>query len=158
MSMEEKIKSVGIDIGTSTTQMIFSELTICNTAGSYVVPRIHIVDKRVVYRSPIYFTPLIGDALIDTEAIEKILRKEYAKAGVAPADLQTGAVIITGDSARKENADIVLQALSDMAKKTSYPKSKYKPLKGSYPGFRFERARRAPGHGQRPRRPRRARP
>ncbi|WP_455129539.1 ethanolamine ammonia-lyase reactivating factor EutA, partial [Pseudoramibacter alactolyticus] len=115
MSMEEKIKSVGIDIGTSTTQMIFSELTICNTAGSYVVPRIHIVDKRVVYRSPIYFTPLIGDALIDIEAIEKILRKEYAKAGVAPADLQTGAVIITGDSARKENADIVLQALSDMA-------------------------------------------
>ncbi len=115
MSMEEKIKSVGIDIGTSTTQMIFSELTICNTAGSYTVPRIHIVDKRVVYRSPIYFTPLIGEALIDTKAIEKILRKEYAKAGVAPEDLQTGAVIITGDSARKENADSVLQALSDLA-------------------------------------------
>lgn len=115
MSMQEKIKSVGIDIGTSTTQMIFSELTICNTAGSYTVPRIRIIDKRVVYQSSIYFTPLIGDALIDTEAIEKILQKEYAKAGVTPADLQTGAVIITGDSARKENADSVLQALSDTA-------------------------------------------
>ena len=51
--MHEIIKSVGIDIGTSTTQLIFSELTIENEATSYVVPRINIVDKKVTYRSQI---------------------------------------------------------------------------------------------------------
>ena len=56
--MRETITSVGIDIGTSTTQLIFSRLTIENLASSYMVPRIKIVDKEVTYRSRIYFTPL----------------------------------------------------------------------------------------------------
>lgn len=56
--MHEVILSVGIDIGTSTTQLIFSRLTIENRASSYTVPRIDIVDKEVIYRSKIYFTPL----------------------------------------------------------------------------------------------------
>ncbi|MCH4071396.1 ethanolamine ammonia-lyase reactivating factor EutA [Pseudoramibacter sp.] len=113
--MSEKIKSVGIDIGTSTTQLIFSELTIRNLAGSYRVPRIKIVDKRVIYKSAIYFTPLQSMAAIDTAAVKAIMQKEYQKAGIKPEDLQTGAVIITGDSARKDNADSVIEELSDMA-------------------------------------------
>ena len=56
--MKEVINSVGIDIGTSTTQLIFSKLTIENMATSYTVPRISIVDTEVVYKSDIYFTPL----------------------------------------------------------------------------------------------------
>ena len=48
--MKETILSVGIDIGTSTTQLIFSKLTIENEASSYVVPRINIVDKEVSAR------------------------------------------------------------------------------------------------------------
>ena len=51
--MHEVILSVGIDIGTSTTQLIFSRLTIENQASSYTVPRINIVDKEVIYRSRI---------------------------------------------------------------------------------------------------------
>lgn len=113
--MSEKIKSVGIDIGTSTTQLIFSELTIRNLAGSYRVPRIKIVDKQVIYKSAIYFTPLQSMAAIDTAAVKAIMQKEYQKAGIKPEDLQTGAVIITGDSARKDNADSVIEELSDMA-------------------------------------------
>ena len=56
--MHEVILSVGIDIGTSTTQLIFSRLTLENRASSYMAPRIAIVDKQVIYRSKIYFTPL----------------------------------------------------------------------------------------------------
>mgnify|MGYP003255779438 FL=1 len=51
--MHEIIKSVGIDIGTSTTQLIFSELTIENEASNYVVPRINIVDKKVTDRKSV---------------------------------------------------------------------------------------------------------
>ena len=113
--MHEVIHSVGIDIGTSTTQLIFSELTIENEATSYVVPRINIVDKKVTYRSQIYFTPLKSQTEIDGEKVRSIIEKEYRDAGMKPADLQTGAVIITGETARKQNANTVLDTLSNMA-------------------------------------------
>lgn len=113
--MHEVINSVGIDIGTSTTQLIFSKLTIENLATSYTVPRICIVDTEVVYRSKIYFTPLLDSRTINAEGIKKIVKFEYEKAGMKPEDLKTGAVIITGETARKENANDVLSALSEMA-------------------------------------------
>jgi len=113
--MHEVILSVGIDIGTSTTQLIFSQLTIENRASSYTVPRIDIVDKQVVYRSKIYLTPLRSSTEIDTEAIKRIIYDEYKAAGKKPDDVRTGAVIITGETARKQNANEVLEALSDFA-------------------------------------------
>ena len=113
--MKEQILSVGIDIGTSTTQLIFSRLTIVNLASSYTVPRISIVDKEVIYRSSIYFTPLKSQTEIDAEKVREIIRKEYEKAGMKPENLKTGAVIITGETARKQNANSVLETLSDMA-------------------------------------------
>lgn len=113
--MKEEITSVGIDIGTSTTQLIFSKLTIENRASSYTVPRIGIVEKEVTYRSQIYFTPLLSQSEIDADGVKKIIQDEYQKAGMKPEDLKTGAVIITGETARKQNANTVLAALSDMA-------------------------------------------
>ncbi|HIX58443.1 MAG TPA: ethanolamine ammonia-lyase reactivating factor EutA [Candidatus Blautia gallistercoris] len=113
--MREEILSVGIDIGTSTTQLIFSRLIIENRASSYMVPRISIVEKEVTYQSDIYFTPLKSQTEIDAEKVKEIIRGEYRKAGKKPEDLQTGAVIITGETARKENANTVLSSLSDMA-------------------------------------------
>ncbi len=111
----EVIQSVGIDIGTSTTQLVFSKFVVENLAGSYAVPRVSIVDKEVVYRSQIYFTPLKSTTEIDADAVKEIVRKEYAAAGKKPEELHTGAVIITGETARKQNANDVLAALSDMA-------------------------------------------
>lgn len=113
--MREVILSAGIDIGTSTTQLIFSRLTIENLASSYTVPRISIVDKEVIYRSEIYFTPLISQTEIDAAKVRTIIEKEYQAAKMKPEDLQTGAVIITGETARKDNANTVLEMLSDMA-------------------------------------------
>lgn len=113
--MRETILSVGIDIGTSTTQLIFSRLTIENLASSYTVPRISIVNKEVIYRSNIYFTPLRSATEIDADAIKRIVRTEYEKAKIQAEELKTGAVIITGETARKENANQVLASLSDLA-------------------------------------------
>lgn len=115
MDLEEVVRSVGIDIGTSTTQLVFSRIVIVNLAGTSAVPRIGIVDKEVTYRSDIHFTPLKSATEIDAEAVLAIVRREYERAGVTPADLQTGAIIITGDTARKENANQVLSAMSSMA-------------------------------------------
>lgn len=113
--MKESILSVGIDIGTSTTQLVFSRITIENTASMISVPRITIADKEVVYRSDIHFTPLKSNTEIDGEKVRLIVKHEYEKAGVVPEQVQTGAVIITGETARKENAAEVQKALSHFA-------------------------------------------
>ncbi len=113
--MKDVINSVGIDIGTSTTQVVFSKLTMKNKASDYMIPRIDIVDKQVTYRSDIYFTPLKSNTEIDADKVKEIVNKEYIKASVKPSDMDTGAVIITGETARKQNANEVLNALSSMA-------------------------------------------
>nr|WP_236887731.1 ethanolamine ammonia-lyase reactivating factor EutA [Clostridioides mangenotii] len=113
--VKEELLSVGIDIGTSTTQLIFSKLTVENTASNFSVPRISIVDKEIIYKSHVYFTPLISATEINGEEIKAIVESEYKKANIDKDDIQTGAVIITGETARKENANDVLHALSGFA-------------------------------------------
>lgn len=100
----EVVTSVGIDIGTTTTQCVISRLTVKNTAPGTLVPRMEITDKEVVYRSDIHFTPITGVNLVDTAAVFRLIQGEFAKAGIAPAEIDTGAVIITGETAKKENA------------------------------------------------------
>ncbi|MDD3367607.1 MAG: ethanolamine ammonia-lyase reactivating factor EutA [Lachnospiraceae bacterium] len=114
----EYIISVGIDIGTSTTQMIVSKLGIENVTGFGSVPRMEIVSKQILYRSGIHFTPLrksLEDNRmeeIDGEKVADILKKEYKKAGIMPSDVGAGAVIITGESSRKRNARKLVEDVS----------------------------------------------
>ena len=113
--MSDRLCSLGLDVGTTSTQMILSELEIRNLAGSFAVPEMVISNRKILYRSPIHFTPLIRGELVDGEKLRQILDEEYARAGIAKGDVDTGAVIITGETSRKENAAAVLQALSDYA-------------------------------------------
>ena len=113
--MREVILSVGIDIGTTTTQVVFSNITIENLASDFTVPRIAIVDKEIVYRSDIHFTPLFSPTTIDMLGVREIVALEYHKSGFAKESIKTGAVVITGETARKENANEVLHHLSEFA-------------------------------------------
>lgn len=114
-SRVQTITSVGIDIGTTTTQLIISRLTIENTAPTTAVPRMEITSKEVLHRSKIYFTPILDHDLINAVAISRIVETEYKAAGVTPSDIDTGAVIITGETAKKENAKKILDALAGYA-------------------------------------------
>lgn len=113
--MSEGLLSVGVDLGTSTTQMVVSRLTVKNTAAPFTVPRMEITGREILYESPVRFTPLLSADTLDAAAIGRLLRQEYASAGITPEAVQTGAVIITGETARKENARQVLQEISDLA-------------------------------------------
>lgn len=113
--MSEAILSVGIDLGTTTTQMIVSRLQVENTAAPFTIPKMEIREREIRYRSPIHFTPLLSADTLDAEAIGQLIRSEYDQAGITPQQVQTGAVIITGETARKENARQVLKALSELA-------------------------------------------
>lgn len=112
---KETLLTVGIDLGTSTTQLVLSELTVENFVSAFTVPRISISDKKVIYRSDIIFTPLLNQSEIDAEPIKAFVAEQYRQAGIHKQDIQMGAVIITGETARKSNANNVLRALSGYA-------------------------------------------
>lgn len=113
--MAEILRSVGLDVGTTTSQMVLSELTVENLASDFSVPELQIVDRRILYKSPVHFTPLLQEELVDGEALRNMVIAEYANAGICRDQVDTGAVIITGETSRKENAAQVLQYLSDLA-------------------------------------------
>ena len=113
--MDKTLLSVGLDVGTTSTQMILSRLWVRNQASSFAVPKMQITDRQILYRSPVYFTPLTRGTLVDGLALRELIEAEYAAAGITREDVDTGAVIVTGETSRKENAKTVLNQLSDLA-------------------------------------------
>ncbi len=113
--MSERLRSVGLDVGTTSTQMILSELTVENKASSFAVPEMEISERKILYKSPVYFTPLLDESRMDGAALREIVEEEYQKAGITRDSVDTGAIIITGETSRKENAETVLEALSHLA-------------------------------------------
>lgn len=111
----DNIISVGIDVGTTTTNIIFSKLTIQNLSGISRAPIIKVIDKAIIYRSEVFFTPLLSSSDIDVSSLMNIIEKVYNDAKIDKKAVQTGAVIITGETARKKNADKILQELSSFA-------------------------------------------
>jgi len=115
MSDSRDLLSVGVDVGTTTTQIVFSRLNLKDVSRAGQIPRINITDRKVIYQSPIVFTPLIDFDTIDADKLNEIVRREYAAAGIDPSQVETGAVIITGEAAKKKNADKILRVLSGLA-------------------------------------------
>lgn len=112
--MEEKwITSVGIDLGTSTTKFIVSQLRLGRMSSAFSLPRYQIVERKLVYASPIYSTPLKNRDEIDVEQVSRILREEYEKAQIKQSDIKSGAVIITGETATKRNAQHIVHSLAE---------------------------------------------
>lgn len=102
-------------MGTTTTQMILSRLTAENRASGFAVPKMEITGREILYKGPVHFTPLSGHNLVDGKALRVLINQEYEAAGITRKTVDTGAVIITGETSRKENAQTVLQELSDFA-------------------------------------------
>lgn len=115
MPDSRSVLSVGIDVGTTTTQLVFSRLILADTSRPGQIPRIGITDKSVIYQSPITFTPLADRETIDVVRLTDLVKREYAAAGVDPKQIETGAVIITGETAKKKNADEILRGLGGLA-------------------------------------------
>ena len=113
--MADGLLSVGIDVGTTTTKLIVSRLAVENRASAFTVPGMVIRQRQVTYRSPVYFTPLLGQDRVDGDGIREIVAAEFDKAGIRREDVDSGAIIITGETSRKENARTVLHALSGFA-------------------------------------------
>jgi ethanolamine utilization protein EutA len=108
----KQITSVGIDIGTTTTHLVFSRLTLENDPFA-VSRKLRVAEREVIYQSKIYFTPLKNENTeIDVNEILPILLNEYEKAGIGLNEIDSGAVIITGESSRKINAEEIINIIS----------------------------------------------
>lgn len=112
--MAEVLHSVGLDVGTTTTQLILSELIVENQASGFAVPDMQITERKILYKSPVIFTPLQG-SLVDGKAIREWVTEQYRLAAMDRTAVDTGAIIITGETSRKENAATVLEELSGFA-------------------------------------------
>lgn len=102
------LKSVGIDIGSSTSHLIFSLITL-RREGASLSGKFKVANREVLYRSPIMLTPYLSATKIDTDEVNRFIHDAYREAGLTPDDVDTGAVIITGEALKKENAQPIVE-------------------------------------------------
>ena len=108
----KQIISVGIDLGTTTTHLVFSKLTLENDPFSRS-RKLIVTERQVIYQSKIYFTPLKNEnSEIDVHKILPIILNEYEQAGIGLNEIDSGAVIITGESSRKVNAEEIVRLIA----------------------------------------------
>jgi ethanolamine utilization protein EutA len=104
--------TVGIDIGSSGTQVIFSRINL-RRYGEDLTSRYYVVSRETLFQSPVALTPYSSDERIDDAALGAIIDRAYEAAGVKPDDIDTGVVILTGEALRRENAEAIAGLLAE---------------------------------------------
>ena len=102
------LRSVGIDIGSSTSHLVFSDLTL-RREGAAFSSRFQVTDRAVLYRSRILLTPYTSANWVDDDGIRRFIHDAYREAGVTADEVDTGAVVITGEALKKENAQALVE-------------------------------------------------
>lgn len=105
--------SVGIDIGSAGTQVIFSRVQLRRLAEQ-LTSRYFVVERETVHQSPVALTPYLSEERIDDQGIGRIVDEAYAAAGIHPDNIDTGAVILTGEALRRENAKAIAEVLAEV--------------------------------------------
>jgi ethanolamine utilization protein EutA len=111
-----ELTTVGIDIGSSTSHLMFARLHMRRLASG-LSSRFVTVKRDILWRSPILLTPYRNDTLIDAQALGHFVRKSYADAGLARGDVDSGAVILTGVALTRPNARAIADLFADEAGK-----------------------------------------
>ena len=107
------LTSVGIDIGSAGTQVIFSRLHM-RRLGEDLQSRYFVVNRETLYQSPVALTPYLDESRIDERAVGAIIDAAYAGAGLHPDNIDTGSVILTGEALRRENARAIGELLAEL--------------------------------------------
>src|SRR5437868_15434310 len=90
-----ELTTVGIDIGSSTSHLMFARVHL-QRLSTALSSRFVVVDRKVLWQSPILLTPYLPDYTIDTEELAGFIGGCYAHAGLPPAAIDSGAGILTG--------------------------------------------------------------
>ncbi|HEX2230172.1 MAG TPA: ethanolamine ammonia-lyase reactivating factor EutA, partial [Candidatus Binatia bacterium] len=114
MKEEEELRltSVGVDIGSSTSHLVFSRLELTLEGSRYRVTK-----REILNESEILLTPYVDDTRIDVEALEAFINQQYKKAKIRREEVDTGALILTGVAVRRRNARAIAELFAEEAGK-----------------------------------------
>jgi len=104
-----ELTTVGVDVGSSTSHLMFSKVHL-RRMGQELSSRFVVVNREVLYRSPIMLTPYRPDYSIDSDELEKFFGDAYRQAGITFDDIDAGAIILTGEALKRKNA----RAIADL--------------------------------------------
>lgn len=111
-----ELTTVGIDIGSSTSHLMFSRVHL-QRKTQLLSSQFVVVSRAVLWRSPIVFTPFLSDFSIDAARLRAFIEGSYAAASLAPADIDSGAVILTGEAIKRSNAQAIARIFASEAGK-----------------------------------------
>ena len=104
--------TVGIDIGSAGTQVIFSRINL-RRYGEDLTSRYYVVSRETLFQSPVALTPYSSDVRIDETALGAIIDAAYAAASIKAEEIDTGVVILTGEALRRENAQAIAALIAE---------------------------------------------
>lgn len=111
-----ELTTVGIDIGSSTSHLMFARVHL-QRKTQLLSSEFVVVSREILWRSPIRFTPFLPDFTIDAARLREYVDEAYEAAGVAPGDIDSGAVILTGEAIKRRNAQAIAGIFASQAGK-----------------------------------------
>lgn len=111
-----ELKTVGIDIGSSTSHLLFAKVVMQRQTQG-LSSRFVVIERSVLWRSPIMLTPFLPDGTIDAKALGVFIDTAYEQAGFTKPEIDTGAVILTGEAIKKTNARAIDELFAEEAGK-----------------------------------------
>jgi ethanolamine utilization protein EutA len=109
-----ELTTVGIDIGSSTSHLMFARVHL-QRLGTALSSRFVVVNRKVIWQSPILLTPYLPDYTIDTDELSTFIGGCYSYADLEPTDIDSGAVILTGEAIKRHNARAIADLFSEEA-------------------------------------------
>jgi ethanolamine utilization protein EutA len=104
--------SVGVDIGSSTSHLVFSRIVLERLDSRYVV-----TEREAFYQSDILLTPYSSEDAIDADALGAFFERQYENAMVDPDEIDAGALILTGVAVQRSNARRIGELFAQQAGK-----------------------------------------
>src|SRR3954447_1490145 len=111
-----ELRTVGIDIGSSTSHLLFAKI-ILQRQSQGLSSRFIVVDRQILWRSPIMLTPFLPDGTIDAPALERFFQAAYTQVGLSRSEIDGGAVILTGEVIKRKNARVIDELFANEAGK-----------------------------------------
>ncbi len=111
-----ELTTVGIDIGSSTSHLMFARVHL-QRLGTALSSRFVVVGRKLLWQSPILLTPYLPDYTIDVDELAGFIGGAYAYAGIEREEIDSGAVILTGEAIKRRNARAIADLFSEEAGK-----------------------------------------
>lgn len=111
-----ELTTVGVDIGSSTSHLMFARVHLQRLAEA-LSSRFVVVNREILWRSPILLTPYLSGNTIDAGALAQFIDAAYRAAGLTRDDVDSGAVILTGEALKRSNARAIADLFADQSGK-----------------------------------------